>query len=167
MELASCHPSDAQNLEVEPRFLENLRTPGNTVRPSNCTDLIHKSRKYRFLGGRVWLATGTELMSACLRSLYKGCLHYTAAGQKPNYRHTKLQQLNRISCHLLSTFNLSNVHHIHQQTGCNRMGLTIVSYRKWSWIHKWDHDCVRIQVHIFIDWFWFYQTSTPWRWGES
>ena len=27
MELASCHPSGAQNFEVAPRFLENLLTP--------------------------------------------------------------------------------------------------------------------------------------------
>ena len=27
MELASCHPSGAENFEVAPRFLENLCTP--------------------------------------------------------------------------------------------------------------------------------------------
>ena len=40
MKLTSCHPSDALNLEVAAKFLENLYIPGGTYN-SDCSILDH------------------------------------------------------------------------------------------------------------------------------
>jgi hypothetical protein len=68
--------------------------------------------------------------------------------QHSNWSKAKLEThktltLNRISGHL----HLSSAH-IYRWTGCKKMGLTMVMYRKGSWINKWDCDC----RHCLLSW---------------
>jgi len=37
---------------------------------------------------------------------------------------------------MILMINLSSAHNIYQRAGRNRMGLTVVTYRKGSWINK-------------------------------